>query len=165
MITREGLLVYDPEWHNYNWPDIFENSWIQVDTEADSNNFKHARLVLNSRFENKSIVLTDYDPLNDVVVAKFMWCEHLDTYEISGLFVDGEYQNSGIGYFIAKCMRNWLIATYKKIVTAPDPKTRTVEVERIVKRGAVEWEDETLIFLEEADGQYYTYSKWKEVYP
>ena len=165
MVIREGFLVYDPEWHLENWPDTIENSWIQVDAESDVNNFKHARLILNSRFDNKSIIITDYDELNDPVIARFMWCEHLDTYEIAGLFVDGAYHNTGIGYFIAKCMRNWLISTYKKIVTAPDPKVRTPEVEKIVRRGAIEWGDDTLIFLEEEDGQYYKYSEWKEKYP
>lgn len=164
MIVRDKLLVYDIEWHINNWPALIGNAWIQVDPDIDNNNFRFARLICNSDFNDKTINIVENIYPEEEIIATFMWWTHLDMFEITGLFVSPEYQNTGIGYFMGNAMRNWLIYTYKKIVVAPPPASRTSYVEKIIKNAALEWQDDTLIFLEETDQKYYSYSEWVKVY-
>lgn len=164
MLVREGNIVFDPEWDQNNWPTLFENSWIQVDPDVDQNNFSFARLIVSNDFDNKVIKIVENTYPEEYVAATFMWCTHLDTYEVTGLSVKGEYQSSGLGYFMANCMRNWLLYTYKKLVLAPPPQSRSPLVEKIIKNGAIEFQDSSSVFLEERDGLYYTYDEWVKIY-
>lgn len=164
MIMRDGPLVYDFEWHINNWPSLESNAWIQVDPEIDENNFRFSRLISNNDFDNQTINIVENIYPKEEIIATFMWWTHLDMFEITGLFVEPEYQSRGIGYFLASAARNWLIYTYKKMVVAPEPSSRSSYVEKIIKRGAIEWQDDTLIFLEESDQKYYSYSEWLKVY-
>jgi len=167
MLVKENGIHYDPEWHLNNWPSFDINSYIQVDPNADQLNFKTARLIFSNDFMDKTINVVEHIDNNSLIVATFMWTEGNNIIHVTGLGVHNDYQhrimpgdNITIAYFMANAVRNWLLMTYKVQVVPPPRDQRTIEVEKIIKGGAIEFEDNGGTFLEESDGKYYYYSEW-----
>lgn len=173
MLIKDGNLRYDPEWSQNNWPNLNFNSWIQIDPLPDFNNFKKARLIINSDFENKTFNIVENTYSNEEIVSTLMWCEFENFYEVTGISIAGEgghpklpfrvldFGNSrSVTNFMANAVRNWLTLTYKIKIVAPPPINRSLQVEKLIKEIEIEFEDDSSPFLEESDGQYYYYSEW-----
>lgn len=156
----DGLKIYYIGWIEENWPNFLPNSWIGIDKNIPTDDFRNAYLILNDKMPNHTIKLIDGPPENDNdVICKMSWTETDVTIDVTFLMTRIDYSGRGIGYFLSVGLKSWLQYKYNKIFRPPPPEARSPEVERIIKRCAIEHEDDFAEFLAD-DGKYYLYSEW-----
>ena len=170
MRMQDGELVWDDEYADKYWPDFDVDSWVKISSIPNDNNNYFANLVLDSTFTNKTINVTDVVPDNNNVIATMEWKEniHVDSPHgvILKLDVDENYRGSGVGFFFAGSIRSWFHMNRGMLLKEPPPgfPFRSDQLEPMIKRWSVELQDNSMLFYEPLDGQYYHYDDWVAKY-
>lgn len=156
-------IVYDPEFYTNEWPNIDFPAYLYIEENLSEGRFRTAHLIKCDSVTDREFITTDHDIDPENIIGRVIWYEpeNSNTYYFVGLVVSDEYQNYGVGYFLAGSIRGFF-GPQGIAVKAPPPspdQRQSLYVENIISRLCITYQDDIDEFLAD-DGNYYFYSEW-----